>query len=65
MSPFSQFGRMPFAPSMPVSSVAVISTSIGPCGMSFDNSTAIPVATPMPLSAPSVVPSAVTHSPST
>ena len=64
MSPFNQLWRMPFAPSIPVSSVAVINTSTGPWGISFDNRIAIPVATPIPLSAPRVVPSAVTHSPS-
>ena len=50
---------------MPVSSVAVKSASSGPCFNVLSSSTARIAAAPMPLSAPNVVPSAVTQSPST
>ena len=65
ISPSSIPPFRPRAPSMPVSSVAVISASNGPCTTSSDSITAKIAATPIPLSAPSVVPSALTHSPST
>ena len=64
MSPCSSPAFRPKAPSMPVSSVAVKSASSGPCTSVSSSSTARIDATPMPLSAPSVVPSAVTHPPS-
>ena len=64
MSPFSIPDFRPLAPSIPVSSVAVNNASTGPCERSFDARTAIAAATPIPLSAPSVVPLAFTHSPS-
>ena len=55
----------PLAPSMPVSSVAVKSASMGPCSTSVEARMAMVAATPMPLSAPRVVPLAFTQSPST
>ena len=58
ISPSSIPPFRPRAPSMPVSSVAVISASNGPCTTSSDSITAKIAATPIPLSAPSVVPSA-------
>ncbi|CSC09749.1 Uncharacterised protein [Vibrio cholerae] len=54
----------PKAPVMPASSSIVSRTSIGPCWISLEASTARQEAMPIPLSAPSVVPLAVTHSPS-
>jgi len=64
MSPCSSPFSRPFAPSMPVSSVAVNRASSGPCFSVRSSSTARIAATPIPLSAPSVVPSAVTQPPS-
>ena len=52
------------APVRPVSSSRVKRHSMGPCSMLSSANTASPVATPMPLSAPSVVPLAFNHSPS-
>ena len=64
ISPLRIFGSRLKAPVIPVSSSIVNSASTGPCSISFDSSTAIAAATPIPLSAPRVVPFAVTHSPS-
>ena len=55
----------PFAPVIPVSSSMVNKASIAGCWISSLSKTAIIVATPRPLSAPSVVPFALTQSPST
>ena len=52
------------APDSPVSSSTVNKHSIGPCSISFASNIAKAVATPMPSSAPKVVPSAFNHSPS-
>ena len=65
MSPLSNPFFSPNAPAMPVSSVAVKSASSGPCSNVSSSNTARIAAAPIPLSAPSVVPSAVTQSPST
>ncbi len=54
-----------FAPSRPCSSDTVKRSSSGPWAISGSSATASAAATPMPLSAPSVVPSATTQSPST
>ncbi len=51
------------APYIPVSSSTVKSASNGGCTTFLSAKIAIAVATPIPLSAPSVVPLAVTHSP--
>ena len=51
----------PKAPVIPVSSSIVNRPSIGPCCRSSDSRTLIAAATPIPLSAPRVVPSAVTQ----
>ena len=64
MSPFTKPCSKPKAPTMPVSSSIVNKASIGPCFSSLLSSTAMAAATPMPLSAPSVVPFAFTQSPS-
>ncbi|MNS57681.1 hypothetical protein D3C72_905770 [compost metagenome] len=53
------------APVIPVSSSIVNKASIAGCGISLLSRIAIIVATPSPLSAPSVVPRARTQSPST
>ena len=53
----------PIAPVIPVSSSMVNKASIAGCLISSEDSIAIIVATPKPLSAPNVVPSAVTQSP--
>ena len=53
------------APSSPCSSDTVKSSSSGPCATSVSSATASAAATPMPLSAPRVVPFATTQSPST
>ncbi len=53
------------APVRPCSSETVKRSSSGPCGSSGSSDTASAAATPIPLSAPSVVPSARTQSPST
>ena len=55
----------PAAPVRPRSSSTVSSTSTGPWATLLSSARASPMATPMPLSAPRVVPSAVTQSPST
>ena len=65
ISPWSMPGLRALAPVMPVSSSMVTSTSRGPCLSSPDSSTERAIETPTPLSAPSVVPQAFTHSPST
>ena len=64
ISPCSMFSGRSLAPNIPVSSSAVISASTGPCFRSFASMTERMAATPKPLSAPSVVPFAFTHSPS-
>ena len=61
ISPFKKSGCNPKAPVIPVSSSTVINTSIGPCCKSLETIIAIPVATPMPLSAPKVVPEALSQ----
>ena len=53
-----------FAPSRPTSSATVISSSSGPCGRAGSSASAIMAAIATPSSAPSVVPSAFSHSPS-
>ena len=55
----------PIAPVIPVSSSIVNKASIAGCLMVFEANTLIIAATPIPLSAPNVVPSARTQSPST
>ena len=64
--PVTSDGSSPLAPtpSPPTSSPTVISNSSGPCGSDELSARAIIAATPIPLSAPSVVPSAVSQSPS-
>ncbi len=52
------------APVSPLSSSMVKSSSRGPCATSSASISASMAATPIPLSAPSVVPCAVSHSPS-
>ena len=64
ISPFKNPGFNPNAPVIPVSSSIVKIASIGPCSMSLASRIASDVATPIPLSAPSVVPVAFTHPPS-
>ena len=65
ISPFKMPLSNPIAPVIPVSSSMVKSASKLGCSMAVEAKTAIIEATPKPLSAPSVVPSAVTQSPST
>ena len=65
MSPFRVSALRWLTPYMQVSSSAVIRASRGPCSMSFDSKTAMMAATPIPSSAPNVVPFALSHSPST
>ena len=55
---------MPIAPVRPVSSSRVNTHSIGPCSMSVARRSASCIAQPIPSSAPSVVPSAHSQSPS-
>ena len=62
MSPCSSLAGRSLAPYMPVSSSAVISPSTGPCFKLLSSITAMMAATPIPLSAPSVVFFARTHS---
>ena len=62
--PVSSAGSRPLAPSRPTSSATVISSSSGPCGSDVSSASAIMAAIATPSSAPSVVPSAVSHSPS-
>ena len=64
MSPMSSPSGRSLAPYIPVSSSAVMRASTGPCCMSLASMTAMMAATPMPLSAPSVVFLAFTQSPS-
>ena len=64
MSPLLKHGLSPLAPSMPTSSSMVKSASRGPCLSVSSARIAREKATPIPLSAPSVVPSAVIQSPS-
>ena len=54
----------PLAPVIPLSSSTVNNASIGGWGISVDSKIVIAAATPMPLSAPNVVPFAFTQSPS-
>ena len=54
-----------FAPVIPVSSSTVNRASIAGCAMSVEESTAMIAATPIPLSAPKVVPLALMISPLT
>ena len=54
----------PFAPSSPTSSATVISSWSGPCGSEASSTSAIIAAIATPSSAPSVVPLAVSQSPS-
>ena len=61
--PFSTPPSRANAPYIPVSSSTVKSASKGGCTTSLSARIAIAVATPIPLSAPRVVPLAVTHSP--
>ena len=60
--PVSSAGSRPLAPSRPTSSATVISSSRGPCGSDGSSASAIMAAIATPSSAPSVVPSAVSHS---
>ncbi len=64
MRPETSAGSSAFAPSSPCSSDTVKRSSRGPCAISGSSAAAIAAATPIPLSAPSVVPSASTQSPS-
>jgi hypothetical protein len=66
VAPLTRDGSSPLAPSAgpPTSSLTVISNSSGPCDNDSSSASAIIAAMPMPLSAPSVVPSAVSQSPS-
>ena len=63
ISPFKTPPSKPIAPVIPVSSSIVKSASRLGCSISVEAKTAIIEATPKPLSAPKVVPSAVTQSP--
>ncbi len=63
--PDTRPGSSAFAPSRPCSSDTVKSSSSGPCTTSGSSAAAIAAATPMPLSAPSVVSGAITQPPST
>ena len=65
ISPVMNPAFMPIAPVSPVSSSRVKTHSIGPCSMSSLARIASSIATPIPSSAPSVVPFAPIHSPST
>ena len=65
MSPFSIPPLRPKAPVIPVSSSIVNKASMAGWAISLLSKIAIMVATPRPLSAPSVVPLARTQSPST
>ena len=65
MSPCRNPPFNPKAPVMPVSSSMVNRASMAGWGMSLESKMAKMAATPIPLSAPSVVPSARTQSPST
>ena len=65
MRPETMAGSRALAPVRPVSSSTVHRISSGPWTASGSSATAMAVATPMPLSAPRVVPSALTQSPST
>jgi hypothetical protein len=64
--PLTSEGSSPLAPSPgpPTSSFTVISNSRRPCGSDASSASAIIAAIPMPSSAPSVVPAAVSQSPS-
>ena len=64
MSPFMNPALIPIAPVRLVSSSRVKTHSNGPCSMSSLSRIASSMAQPMPSSAPSVVPLAVSHSPS-
>ena len=64
IAPVSSDPSSAFAPSSPTSSATVISSSSGPCGSDSSSTSAIIAAIATPSSAPSVVPSAVSHSPS-
>ena len=64
IEPFRSEPSSAFAPSSPTSSATVISSSSGPCGSDSSSTSAIIAAIATPSSAPSVVPSAFSHSPS-
>ena len=64
MRPLTILGSRPVAPVSAVSSSMVNSSSSGPCTTDGSSAEAMAAATPMPLSAPSVVFLEVTHSPS-
>ena len=64
ISPCSWPSGSSLAPNMPVSSSRVMRASMGPCFKVLSSMMAMIEATPRPLSAPSVVPLAFTHSPS-
>ena len=64
IEPVTSAGSSAFAPSSPTSSATVISSSSGPWGSDSSSTSAIIAAIATPSSAPSVVPSAVSHSPS-
>ena len=62
--PVTSAGSRAFAPSRPTSSATVIRSSSGPCGRDSSSTSAIIAAMATPSSAPSVVPSAFSQSPS-
>ena len=64
IEPVTSAGSSAFAPSSPTSSATVIRSSSGPCGSDSSSTSAIIAAIATPSSAPSVVPSAFSHSPS-
>ena len=64
ISPVKKLGSKPKAPVIPVSSSMVKSASILGCGISVLSKILMIAATPKPLSAPKVVPFALTQSPS-
>ena len=65
MLPVIKPAFIPSAPVSPVSSSRVKTHSIGPCSMLSESRMASSIAHPIPSSAPSVVPLAFIHSPST
>ena len=64
MRPVTSDPSKAFAPSSPTSSATVIRSSSGPCGSDASSASAIIAAIATPSSAPSVVPSALSQSPS-
>ena len=62
--PVSRDPSSAFAPSSPTSSATVIKSSSGPCGIDSSSTSVIIAAIAIPSSAPRVVPSAVSQSPS-